>query len=194
MSVNTDIFADPSYIVLNIPSPVADQLRDIRSFFDPPRAHMAIEISLCGSNGCGTIVPGQDPDMVFNELDAIALITEPFSAKFGQVKHFPDTGIFYYTLQDIEPFEKLHNTIIKSKIKFNATNFSYEPHCTLKLAKHAEYTEEQILEHLQPPNQDFIIDTMSVYSLSQDQKHPRLLHRVNFGRNQKLRITNCESR
>lgn len=180
MPVSTDIFADPSYIVLNIPSPVADQLRDIRLFFDPPRANMAIEISLCGSNGCGTIVPGQDPDMVFNELDAIAHKTEAFSAKFGHVEHFPDTGIFFYTLQNIEPFEKLHSTIIESKIKFNATNFSYEPHCTLKLAKHAEYTEEQILEHLQPPNQDFIIDTMSIYSLSQNQQIPRLLHRVNL--------------
>ena len=181
MSVNTDIFQDPSYIVLNIPSPVADQLRSIRSFFDPPRANMAIEISLCGSNGCGTILSGQDTDMVFAELDAVAAKAEAFSAKFGHVEHFPDTGIFYYTLEDSEPFEKLHSMITESNIKFNDTKFAYEPHCTLKLAKHAEYTEEQILERLQPPNQDFIIDTMSVYSLSQNQQIPRLLHRVNFG-------------
>lgn len=182
MSSSTDMFQDPSYIVLNIPSPVADQLRDIRAFFDPPRAHMVIEISLCGSNGCGTIIPGQDPDMVFAEIDSIAAETEAFSAKFGHVEHFPDTGIFYYTLQDIEPFEKLHSRIIESKIEFNTTDFSYEPHCTLKLSQHAEYTEKQILEHLQPPNQDFIIDTMSIYSLSQNKQVPRLLHRVNFGK------------
>lgn len=180
MPVSADIFADPSYIVLNIPSPVADQLRNIRSFLDPPRAHMAIEISLCGSNGCGTIIPGQDPDMVFSELDAIAHKTEAFSAKFGHVEHFPDTGIFYYTLKNIEPFKKLHCMILESNIEFNATNFSYAPHCTLKLAEQAEYTEKQILEHLQPPNQDFIIDTMSIYSLSQKQQIPRLLHRVNL--------------
>ena len=75
----------------------------------------------------------------------------------------------------------------KSKIKFNDTKFSYEPHCTLKLAKDAEHTEEQMLERLQPPNQDFIIDTMSVYSINKDQQIPRLLHRVNLG---KLRIRN----
>ena len=178
--MSADIFQDPSYIVLNIPSPVADQLRTIRSFFDPPRAHMAIEISLCGSNGCGTIIPGQDPDFVFAELDAIAAKTEAFSAKFGQVENFPDTGIFFYTLENVEPFEILHSMIIESNIKFKVTDFAYEPHCTLKLAKHAEYTEEQILEHLQPPKQDFIIDTMSIYSLSQDQQIPRLLHRVNL--------------
>ena len=180
MSDNTDIFQDPAYIVLNIPSPVADELRRIRSFFDPPRANMAVEISLCGSNGRGTISPGQDPDAVFGELDAIAAKTEAFSAKFGHVERFPDTGIFYYTLEDATPFEKLHLEITKSKIKFNPTPFPYEPHCTLKLAAFAEYTEEQMLERLQPPNQDFIIDTMSVYSLDKNQQ-PKLLHRVNFG-------------
>ena len=50
MSDNTDIFQDPAYIVLNVPSPTADEVRGIRSFFDPPRANMAVEISLCGSN------------------------------------------------------------------------------------------------------------------------------------------------
>jgi 2'-5' RNA ligase len=180
MSVIKDIFQNPSYVVLNIPSPVADELRAIRSFFDPPRAHMAIEISLCGSNGCGTIAPGQDPDIVFAELDSIADRFEPFYAKFGHVEHFPDTGIFYYTLENIEPFEMLHSIIVQSKIKFIKTDFPYEPHCTLKLSKHAEYTEEQMLERLQPPEESFIIDTMSIYSLSKNQLTPRLLHRVNF--------------
>jgi len=181
MPDNTDIFQDPTYIVLNVPSPVADELRRIRSFFDPPRANMAVEICLCGSNGRGTIAPGQDPEVVFAELDAIAAKMKAFSAKFGHVERFPDTGIFYYTLENARPFEILHFTIIKSYIKFNPTPFPYEPHCTLKLGEYTEYTEEQMLERLQPPNEDFVIDTMSVYSINQDQQIPRLLHRVNFG-------------
>jgi 2'-5' RNA ligase len=181
MSVIKDIFQDPSYIVLNIPSPVADELRNIRSFFDPPRAHMAIEISLCGSNGRGTISQGQDTDAVFAEIDAIAARTEAFSAKFGHVEHFPDTGIFFYTLKNPEPFEQLHSLFVESNIKFEPTDFPYAPHCTLKLGKHAEYTEKQIMAHLKPPKEDFIIDTLSIYSLSQNQQIPRLLHRVNLG-------------
>ena len=181
MSDNTDIFQDPTYIVLNVPSPTADEVRGIRSFFDPPRANMAVEISLCGSNGRGTISSGQNHDIVFRELDAIAGQTEAFSAKFGHVERFPDTGIFYYTLEDAGPFERLHLEITKSSIKFNPTPFPYEPHCTLKLAAFAEYTEEQMLERLQPPNEDFIIDTMSIYSIN-EQQIPRLLHRVNFGK------------
>ncbi len=178
---NTDIFSIPSYIVLNIPSPVADQLRNIRSFFDPPRANMTVEISLCGSNGRGTILPGQDPDMVFAETDAIARKTGPFSAQFGKVKHFPGTGIFYYTLQNTEPFEKLYSLFVESNIKFELSEFPYEPHCTLRLRRCTGYTEKQIMTHLQPPKESFIINTMSIYSLSRTQKIPRLLHRVNLG-------------
>jgi len=176
-----DIFSDPSYIVLNIPSPVADELRNIRSFFDPPRANLAIEISLCGSNGRGIISPGQDPDMVFTEIDAIAAQTEPFPAKFGCVKRFPDTGIFYYTLEDPEPFKALHSMCVQSKIKFEPTDFPYEPHCTIKLGRHTEYSEEEIIIRLEPPDESFMIDTMSVYSLSKNEQLPRLLHRVNLG-------------
>ncbi len=182
MSAGTDIFQDPTYIVLNVPSPIAEEIRQIRSFFDPPRANMAVEISLCGSNGCGTVSSGQESDDVFSELDAIAEQTEAFSAKFGHIERFPDTGIFYYTLEDDSPFEKLHFTILKSNIKFNPNPFPYEPHCTLKLTKDTEHTEEQMLERLQPPNRDFVIDTMSVYSINQEQQIPRLLHRVNFGK------------
>jgi len=178
--VSKDMFKDPSYIVLNIPSRASEQLHQIRSFFDPARADMTVEISLCGSNGRGTITPGQDPEMVFAEMDAIAAKAEAFSAKFGHVEHFPDTGIFYYTVQDPKPFENLHSLFVASKIKFQPTDFAYEPHCTLMLSKYVEYTEKQILERLQAPNQEFIIDTMSIYSLSKKQI-TRLLHRVNLG-------------
>jgi hypothetical protein len=177
-----DIFSDPSYIVLNIPSPVADELRHIRSFFDPPRANLAIEISLCGSNGRGTITPGQNPEMVFFEIDEIAAQTEPFSAKFGHVERFPDTGIYYYTLEDPEPFKALYSRFVESKIEFEPTSFPYEPHCTIKLGRQTEYSEEEIITRLQPPEESFIIDTMSVYSLSKVEQIPRLLHRVNLGR------------
>ncbi|MDD5727440.1 MAG: 2'-5' RNA ligase family protein [Victivallales bacterium] len=184
LKIDPDLFREPSYIVLNVPSPAADEIRNIRTFFDPSRANLAVEISLCGSNGLGTIFPGQDPELVFAETDAIAQETEPFRAQFGAVRRFPDTGIFYYTLQDPEPFLKLHALLAQSKIKFNPVTFPYEPHCTLKLSLHAEYTEKQLIGQLRPPQQGFDIDTMSVYSLSREQKIPRLLHRVNLGNNQ----------
>ncbi|MDD5727152.1 MAG: 2'-5' RNA ligase family protein [Victivallales bacterium] len=177
---NTDIFSVPSYIVLNVPSPFADKIRTIRSFIDPSRANLAVEISLCGSNGRGTISPGQDPQKVFAEIDAIAGGFAAFSAAFGEVRRFPDTGIFYYTLRNNEFFTQLHQLFVQSRIEFEPTDFPYEPHCTLKLDPQPDYSLEDIIRHLTPPQESFIIDTLSVYSLDPRQLTPRLLHRVNL--------------
>lgn len=181
MTDKEDIFSDPSYIVLNVPSPFADMVREIRSLIDPSRANMAVEISLCGSNGRGTISPGQDPKAVFAEIDAIAKNFKSFNATFGEVKRFPDTGIFYYTLRNPEPFIQLHELFVKSTIEFDPTDFPYEPHCTLKLERQTEYSEEDIIKKLSPPRQSFIIDTLSIYCINRETQVPRLLHRTNLG-------------
>ena len=176
-----DIFNDPTYIVLNVPAPIADEVRNIRSFCDPERANGAIEISLCGSNGKGTICAGQDMDDVFSEADRIASMEKPFRTNFSSVERFPDTDIYYYTLENPEPFERLHKMFVASSIKFNPTDYAYEPHCTLKMTPLAGLTEEQILNALCPPDEIFTINTLSIYSLTGEQLTPRLLHRVNLG-------------
>jgi 2'-5' RNA ligase len=163
-----------------VPSPFADKVRAIRSLIDPSRANLAVEISLCGSNGRGIISPGQNSKAVFAEIDAIAKNFKAFKATFGEVKRFPDTGIFYYTLLDPEPFIQLHELFVKSTIKFDPTDFPYEPHCTLKLGQDTEYSEEDIIKKLTPPRQDFTIDTISIYSINPKSKIPKLIHRVNL--------------
>ena len=45
----------PSYIVLDIPSPMAEEIRRLRSRFDAVRASLPAEITLTGSCGVGLI-------------------------------------------------------------------------------------------------------------------------------------------
>ncbi|MCP3965401.1 MAG: 2'-5' RNA ligase family protein [Lentisphaerae bacterium] len=175
-----DIFASPTYIVLNVPSPVADEIRQMRRFLDIDRSHLSIEISLAGSNGLGTISAGQDQDFVFAEVDRIASLTKSFKAEFGIVEKFPDTGIFYYTVINPEPFKKLHNKLIESAIAFNPNPHQYEPHCTLRLAATTQFPEEDILRRIQPPSGEFLLNTMSVCSLEGPMQEPHLMHRVNL--------------
>ncbi|QSH41294.1 2'-5' RNA ligase family protein [Lentisphaerota bacterium ZTH] len=175
-----DLFAAPTYIVLNVPSPVADEIRQMRRFFDIDRSHLSIEISLAGSNGLGTIAPNQDPEFVFREIDRIAGLNKPFKAEFGNVEKFPETGIFYYTVINPEPFIDLHNQLIDSAILFNRNPHPYKPHCTLRLAATTEFPEEDIIRRIQPPAEEFMLNTMSVCSLEGPMQEPRLLHRVNL--------------
>jgi 2'-5' RNA ligase len=174
-------FDEPTYIVLNVPSPVADKIRETRRYFDPARSLLSVEISVAGSNGLGTITPGQDHEMVFAAIDHVAAMCQPFKAEFGRVERFKDTGIYYYMLEDPEPFIKIHHMLHESAVRFEPVNYEYEPHCTLKLGKHLEYSEEEILKKIQPPPEEFIINTLSVYSLVGEDAEPKLLHRINLG-------------
>ena len=42
------MFDDPSYVVLNIPSPAADIVKDVRHRFNPKRAEYPVEVSVSG--------------------------------------------------------------------------------------------------------------------------------------------------
>lgn len=174
-----DIFHAPTYIVLNVPSPVADRVKEIRRCFDPDRAHMSVEITLAGSGGLGTVMAGQNPEKIFSRLAGIAKLIAPFEAAFGHVERFSETGIYYYTLKEPEHFINVHNMLAASGIKFNSTKYPFTPHCTLKLALKTEFSEEEFISCIQPPHETFVINTMSIYSL-EEKNEPKLLHRVNF--------------
>ena len=49
----------PAYVVLDIPSPMAEWIRSVRSRFDEERSRLPAEITLTGSCGTGVISPGQ---------------------------------------------------------------------------------------------------------------------------------------
>ena len=50
----------PAYIVLDIPVPMEKRIQVLRSRFDEERAGMPAEVTLTGSCGVGTILPGQE--------------------------------------------------------------------------------------------------------------------------------------
>ena len=175
-----NIFADTTYIVANIPSPVAEEIREIRRQFDPVRANMSVEITLAGSGGIGTVLAGQHPEKVFAEIDRIAAAMQPFSAEFSSISRFPDTGICYYIIQPPEPFVKLQRMLAESDIVFNKCPFPYIPHCTLILHEDEQEIKLRELRSLPIPDAKFMIDTISVYRLTGEMLEPVLLHRANF--------------
>lgn len=175
-----NIFADPTYIVLNVPSPAADAVREIRRQFEPARADMSVEITLAGSGGLGTVLEGQSPETVFAAVDRIAAATEPFTAYFGEINRFSDSGICYYTVQPIEPFVEIQQMLAESPVLFTPCSFPYTPHCTLILYEDEQDLRLQELQRRPRLNTGFILDTISVYSLTDNMLEPVLLHRANF--------------
>jgi len=171
-------FSANTYVVLDVPSPVAGKVMAIRERHrDDFRAALPIEITIIGSSGVGEFEAGQDPDQVFPILDAIAADTSPIRARFGPVHRFPGTDIFVLSLEDEQPFRSLHRRIAASGILFRASPFPFTPHCTLR--SRSPILDEESADLLSVSVADgFLLGTLSVYML--DQLPCTLLHRVSL--------------
>ena len=122
-----------SFIVLDVPSPIKEQVMKIRNAHrDVFRISLPVEITLTGSSGVGSFEVDQNPEDVFTLLNKITEQTPPIHASFDEIHRFPDTDIFVLTLEDETPFITLHNRIINSGIRFQPNPFPYKPHCTLR--------------------------------------------------------------
>jgi 2'-5' RNA ligase len=173
------MFDDPTYIVLDIPEPVSEIIRNIRRRHDSERAILPVEITIAGSSGLGTIAEGQEESEVFKIIDETAKKFEPFTASFQRIKKFPKTDIFYFEISAPEEIVAMHQALAVSGIKFNESPFQFTPHCTLKLLGEVTKREAQELISVIPPQNEFLIDMISVYM--HEELESKLLHRAKLG-------------
>ena len=160
-----DPFAAETFLCLDLPNPVADQVLGIRrTHGDAFRAALPAEITVAGSGGLGVVAPGQDPHAVFAALDRVAAVTPPIAATFGPVIRFPQTDIFVLTLVDETPFRVLQQRLAASGIRFRPSPFPFTPHCTLRSHSPVSQAEACGLLSLRITER-FVLDTLSVYAL-----------------------------
>ena len=154
-----------AFIVLDLPSPVAEKIKKLRGEYDPKRVLVPAEITVTGSSGLGAVLPGQNIDFLTEEIRKIAEKNPPFTAKFRKVETFPGTNIYILALEDESPFIKLHEDFASSPIRFKESPFPYKPHCTLILRE--ANGEADFLEKLSAkiPEEEFTMDMLSFYTL-----------------------------
>ncbi len=164
--MGTERISSPAYIVLDIPSPMAEWIKSVRSRFDEERSRLPAEITLTGSCGAGIISPGQSVREISVLLDEAAKKIRPFHAEFGDVQRFENTDIYFLDVKDPAPFQEAHEIVATCGIRFEASPFPFHPHCTLKLRKPPKTIEEFFeLFFLQAPKEPFLLSLMSVYAL-----------------------------
>ncbi len=173
-----ELITSPAYTVLDIPSPMAEWIKDVRIRFDEERSHLPVEITLTGSCGIGHISPGQSLQKVTDILDEAAKKIPPFYAEFGYVQQFENTDIYFLDVKDPAPFQKAHEILAKSGIKFEPSPFPFRPHCTLKLRKPPKTISEFFeIFAVQAPKEPFLLNLLSLYSLP-SQNSCELLHKT----------------
>ena len=160
------VIDSPTYIVLDIPSPMAEKIQDFRRKFDPERAALPAEITLTGSCGTGLISSGQTVSRVSALLEKATKKIAPFTVCFDRVDRFPNTDIYFLSLKDSPELSEAQKIVSWCGIKFDPVAYPFHPHCTLSLRK-ALQCEQKLLDlfFLDVPQEPFLLDMLSVYAL-----------------------------
>jgi 2'-5' RNA ligase len=159
------MFEQDTYIVLELPEPVASTIHRIRAEQgDEFQASMPEEITIVGSSGVGTIAKDQNPEELFTVIDKIAASTPPVTTSFDKAHRFPGTDIVVMKLKDETSIRALHQKFIESGIKFKNTDFAYEPHCTLRSKSPLTDREMKELSKLKIEGK-FTLQNLSVYAM-----------------------------
>jgi 2'-5' RNA ligase len=172
------MFDRNTYIVLDLPEPTASTIHNIRAKLgDDFQASMPNEITIVGSSGVGPIAQDQDPDEFFKIVGVIAASTPPITVSFDKTHRFPGTDIVVMQLKDGTLIRSLHQRFVESGIKFQDTDFTYEPHCTLRSKSPLTDREMEELSRLKIEG-DFTLQTLSIYRMPPPGE---LLHAVQLG-------------
>lgn len=159
------MFDRDTYIVLVLPESVASAIHNIRvEQGDDFQASMPEEITVIGSSGVGPIAQDQDPDELFKVIDEIAASTPPIIVSFDKAHRFPGTDIVVMKLKDDAVIRSLHQRFVDSGIKFQNSDFPYEPHCTIRSKSPLTDQEMEKLSNLKIEG-SFTLQTLSVYRM-----------------------------
>ena len=168
----------PVYIVLDIPSPMAEKIQDFRRKFDPARAALPAEITLTGSCGTGLVSQGQMVSEIASHLEKAVKQLAPVNVCFDGVDRFPNTDIYFLTLKESPELLKIQKAVSECGIKFDPTPYPYHPHCTLSL-RNIALKDQEILDlfFLSVPREPFTLDMLSVYALK-DANSCEILYKI----------------
>jgi len=158
---------DDLYLVLDLPKPVSEQVLAARLKYEPARYSLPAEITIIGSSGVGTIRTDQNPDVLESCLNRLAETTSPITSNFVDVRSFPGTEIFWFSVVDPNPFFELQKKIAGLDIKFNPMAHGFCPHCTIADLEGAGPEEHLEVLKLEVPRDTFVLDCISLYSLNE---------------------------
>lgn len=103
----------------------------LRAAYDPARLRFPIEITVVGSSGLGWFSPSIAHESLVRKVRAVAKAFSPFVFRFGSVKCFPDSSVYYLQPLEDKPFRAFQTTLAATDLRFEPTPYSYAPHCTI---------------------------------------------------------------
>ncbi len=173
-----EVTQNKAYIVVDIPEPVHEQIKQMRTVLASKSAMLPAEITLAGSSGVDPIPPGVEIELIKREVSRIAAQFHPFEVSFDCIEYFPGTGIFYLRPTDRKPFDLIHSALCSSKIQFPPSAFPYNPHLTIRNDAPVDEQTTETIQAMPFPRDSFVIDALSVYELNEDEYEATLIYRA----------------
>jgi hypothetical protein len=155
----------PACVVLEIPSPVRGVIQSMRERLATVTARLPVEITAAGSSGVGPIPVGTDKDDTEKRVKSVLSGVKAFRVRFQEIRRFPNTDIFYLTPEERQPFDQMHEALKESGIAFGPNAWPYNPHCTLRAGPMNDRATAEEIFSLSFPQEEFVIDTVSIYEL-----------------------------
>jgi 2'-5' RNA ligase len=141
----------------------------LRAAYDRVRLRFPIEITVVGSSGLGWFSPSLAREVLAHKVGEVAKACSPFAFRFGGVKRFPNSGVYYLAPADDKPFHAFQANLAASDLPFEATPYRYVPHCTIaELPRDAAPAAHEALMHCPVPDHDIHVTSVSLYSLDRE--------------------------
>lgn len=109
---------------------MAEVLR-FRAVYDSARLRFPIEVTVVGSSGLGWFSPVVGSEALVRRVQGVAKGFSPFQFRFTSVARFPSSNVYYLAPSDDAPFHDFQSRIAACGLSFEATPYSYTPHCTI---------------------------------------------------------------
>jgi 2'-5' RNA ligase len=153
----------PTYIVLDVPPDIAEQVLAIRRRYDRNLARFPVEITVAGTSGLGVLSDAQDAKQVCDIVEIVGRGALPIETSFVEISRFAGASVFWLRPRDRAPFDALQAALLNSGLRFESSAFAYEPHCTLSGSASLTPDEEARLLNEPFPRHKFTIAQLSLY-------------------------------
>jgi 2'-5' RNA ligase len=156
-----------TYVVLDVPSPIAEQVRALRQRYDAELARLPVEITIAGSSGIGPLAADQRRDGVFAVLERIAREHLPLTMSFAEIARFPDTSVYWLKPKERKSFDAMHAAVGASGLRFLDSAHPYTPHCSVSAFAALDEARQQRLRNEAFPRDEFRLSRLSLYQRGQ---------------------------
>ena len=157
-------FKQFTFICLDFPNHIAENIRKIRRKVDPAIAWKPVVVTLAGSSGCGHLSADQDILKTHEVLAEICRKTDSFDAQFSGIGNFKNTDIYFFEFTDETPFFNLQSRLADSNLKFAENPYPFKPHCTVHFKSNMTIEKMAHISNIEIPDEPFTFSQISLIS------------------------------